>query len=156
NFTVGEVDLSGDIILTEAELRPFVLVQPGQTFSQALVTRTEELLTQRLGNEGYNFAKVSGIPDIDEDTQTVNIKFFVDPGKRTYVRRIAFRGNHRTADEVLRREMRQMEAAPASSAKIEQSRIRLERLGFFKEAKVDTREVPGTDDMIDLQYSVEE
>ncbi|MDY0006300.1 MAG: outer membrane protein assembly factor BamA [Spongiibacteraceae bacterium] len=155
-YTVGKVDLSGDIVLSEEELRPFVLVQPGQTFSQALVTNTEDLLTKRLGNEGYNFAKVSGIPDVDEETKTVDIKLFVDPGKRTYVRRISFRGNNRTADEVLRREMRQMESAPASSAQIELSRIRLERLGFFKEAKIQTDEVPGTDDMIDLQYSVEE
>lgn len=155
-YQVGEVELSGDIILPEEELRKFILVQPGQTFSQALVTKTEELITQRLGNEGYNFAKVNGIPEVDEKAHTVALKFFVDPGKRTYVRRINFSGNTRTADEVLRREMRQMESAPASRAKIEQSRVRLERLGFFKEAKIDTLEVPGTDDLIDLVYTVEE
>jgi len=155
-FKVGKVDLSGDIILPESELRKFILVKGDQTFSQALVTNTEQLLTKRLGNEGYNFAKVKGVPEIDEATKKVDIKFFVDPGKRTYVRRIAFSGNNRTADEVLRREMRQMEGAPASSDKIEQSRVRLERLGYFKEAKVDTQEVPGTDDLIDLKYNVEE
>ncbi len=155
-FQVGSVDLSGEIILPEEELRKFILVEEGQTFSQARVTSTEEWLGKRLGNEGYNFAKVRGIPEIDRDTRKVGIKFFVDPGKRTYVRRIGFSGNSKTADEVLRREMRQMEAAPASSDKIEQSRVRLERLGYFKEAKVDTLEVPGTDDLIDLRYSVEE
>lgn len=155
-YQVGKVDLSGDIILPEEELRKFILVQDGQTFSQALVTNTEELVTKRLGNEGYNFAKVKGIPEIDDANKKVAIKFFVDPGKRTYVRRIGFSGNTRTADEVLRREMRQMEAAPASSDKIEQSRVRLERLGYFKEAKVDTLDVPGSDDLIDLRYSVEE
>lgn len=155
-YKVGKVDLSGDIILPEDELRKFILVQNGQTFSQALVTNTEQLLTKRLGNEGYNFAKVKGVPETNEETKQVDIKFFVDPGKRTYVNRINFSGNERTADEVLRREMRQMEGAPASSDKIEQSRVRLERLGYFKEAKVDTQEVPGSDDLIDLKYGVEE
>ncbi len=155
-YQVGEVDLSGDLILPEEQLRSFVFVKNGQTFSQALVTSTEEWLTKRLGNEGYNFAKVEGIPDLNEDEKTVNIKFFIDPGKRTYVRRINFEGNTRTADEVLRREMRQMERGPASSSSIELSRVRLERLGFFKEAKVETLEVPGSDDLIDLKYSVEE
>ena len=155
-YEVGEVDLSGDLVLTEKELRPLIFVQQGQTFSQALVTSSEEWLTKRLGNEGYNFAKVEGIPDIDEQTKTVNIKFFIDPGKRTYVNRISFTGNSRTADEVLRREMRQFESAPASSVAIEQSRVRLERLGFFKEAKVETNKVPGSDDLIDLEYIVEE
>ena len=155
-FEVGEVDLSGDLVVPEEQLRPFIFVKSGQTFSQAVVTSTEEWLTKRLGNEGYNFAKVEGIPDINEEEQTVNIKFFIDPGKRTYVRRINYRGNTRTADEVLRREMRQMESGPASSAAIEQSRIRLERLGYFKEAKVETLEVPGSDDLIDLEYTVEE
>lgn len=155
-YKVGKVDLSGDIILPEDELRKFILVKDGQTFSQALVTNTEQLLTKRLGNEGYNFAKVKGVPETDDTGKTVDIKFFVDPGKRTYVQRIEFAGNARTADEVLRREMRQMEGAPASSDKIEQSRVRLERLGYFKEAKVDTQEVPGSDDLINLKYGVEE
>ncbi len=155
-YQVGKVELSGDIILPEEELRRFILIREGQTFSQSLLTRTEELLTNRLGNEGYNFARVIGIPEENEETGDVDIRFFVDPGKRTYVRRINFRGNNRTVDEVLRREMRQMEAAPASRARIEQSRIRLDRLGHFREAKVDTIEVPGSDDQIDLLYSVEE
>jgi outer membrane protein insertion porin family len=155
-YQFGQVDLSGNIILPEAELRKFILIEQGKPFSQALVTNTEKLITTRLGNEGYNFAKVKGIPEIDEQKRQANIKFFVDPGKRTYVRRIEFSGNNKTADEVLRREMRQMEAAPASSDKIEQSRVRLERLGYFKEARVDTQEVPGTDDLIDIKYTVEE
>ncbi|MGB1906378.1 MAG: outer membrane protein assembly factor BamA, partial [Spongiibacter sp.] len=155
-YTVSSAELSGDLVLPEDDLKRFVLVSEGQVFSQALVTSTEEFLVKRLGNEGYNFAKVRGIPEINEDDKTVAMKFFIDPGKRTYVRRISFEGNSRTSDEVLRREMRQMESAPASADKIELSRVRLERLGYFKEAKVDTLEVPGTDDLIDLTYSVEE
>ena len=155
-YTVGSVDLSGDLVLEDRDLRRFLVVQEGQIFSQQLVTSTEEYLTQRLGNEGYNFAKVTGIPEVNEEELLVDMKFFIDPGKRTYVHRISFHGNTRTVDEVLRREMRQMESAPASAAAIEASRVRLERLGFFKEAKVETTEVPGTDDLIDVAYEVEE
>ncbi|WP_372861222.1 outer membrane protein assembly factor BamA [Spongiibacter sp.] len=155
-YTVSGAELSGDLVLPEEDLKRFVLVREGQVFSQALVTSTEEFLVKRLGNEGYNFAKVRGIPEVNDEDNTVALKFFVDPGKRTYVRRISFEGNARTSDEVLRREMRQMEAAPASANKIEMSRVRLERLGYFKEAKVETLEVPGSDDLIDLTYSVEE
>ncbi len=155
-YKIGEVSLGGDIILDESELRRYLLVGPEQTFSQIRVTRTEEFMTNRLGDEGYTFAEVNGIPEIDDETNSVALKFFVDPGKRTYVRRINFRGNTRTVDEVLRREMRQMESAPAARAKIEQSRVRLERLGYFKEVKVETPEVPGADDLIDVEYEVEE
>jgi outer membrane protein insertion porin family len=155
-YTVSSVDLSGDLVLPEDDLNRFLLVSEGQTFSQRLVTSTEEFLTKRLGNEGYNFAKVSGIPEIDEEEKTVAMRFFVDPGKRTYVRRINFQGNAKTIDDVLRREMRQMESAPASAAAIEQSRIRLERLGFFSRATVETPGVPGHDDLIDVDFAVEE
>lgn len=155
-YEVSDVSLSGDLVLPEDDLNRFVLVGDGQTFSQQLVTSSEEFITRRLGNEGYNFAKVQGIPEINEEDKTVSIKFFVDPGKRTYVRRINFSGNEKTADNVLRREMRQMESAPASQAEIEQSRIRLERLGYFSSASVETVEVPGSDDLIDVNYGVEE
>ncbi|MBK9468053.1 MAG: outer membrane protein assembly factor BamA [Gammaproteobacteria bacterium] len=155
-YKVTTVDLSGDIVIPESEMRGFLLLRDGQDFSQVQVTNTEEMITQRLGVEGYTFAKVNGIPEIDDENKTVALKFFVDPGKRTYVRRIEFRGNTKSVDEVLRREMRQMESAPASSAQIEQSRVRVERLGFFKEVKTENVPVPGTDDMIDVQYTVEE
>jgi len=155
-FTVSSVDLSGDLVVDKSLLMPFVLLQPDQTYNQAAVTATEEYLTQRLGNEGYNFAKVTGIPDINEEDNTVDMKFFIDPGKRTYVRRITFEGNELTSDEVLRREMRQMESAPASQAMIDQSRVRLERLGYFSKAEVETVPVPGTDDLIDVAFTVEE
>jgi outer membrane protein insertion porin family len=155
-FTVSAVDLSGDLVLPEEDLRRFILVGEGQTFSQQLVTASEDYITRRLGNEGYNFATVTGIPEIDESDNSVALKFFVDPGKRTYVRRIDFKGNTRTADDVLRREMRQMESAPASAAAIEQGRIRLQRLGYFSRAEVETTEVAGHDDLIDVEYTVEE
>ena len=155
-YTVADVELSGDLVLEEEQLRPFIFIRTGEVFSQSRVTSTEEWLTKRLGNDGYNFAQVKGIPEINDDDQTVSLKFFIDPGKRTYVRRINFNGNDNTADEVLRREMRQFEGAPASSSSIELSKVRLDRLGYFKQVDVDTQEVPGTDDLIDLQYTVEE
>ncbi|MDG1065116.1 MAG: outer membrane protein assembly factor BamA [Luminiphilus sp.] len=154
-FTVSDVGLSGDLVLPEDDLKRFLLVQPGQVYSQTLITTTEEYLTRRLGNEGYNFATVTGIPEVEEDSK-VKIKFFVDPGKRTYVRRIDFSGNLDTSDDVLRREMRQMESAPASASAIEQGRIRLQRLGFFKTVEADTEEVAGYDDLIDVEYTVTE
>ncbi len=155
-FKVDKVELAGDIVLEEAIMRRFLLVRKGQIFSQRRITATEEILVKQLGAKGFTFAKVNGIPEVDEEEKTVAIKFFVDPSKRTYVRRINFRGNTKTIDEVLRREMRQMEAAPADSSKVELSRVRLERLGFFKEVKVETPEVPGSDDLIDVEYTVEE
>jgi outer membrane protein insertion porin family len=155
-YSVSSVGLSGDLVLPEADLRRFLMISDGQIFSQRMVTSTEEALKKRLGDEGYNFAKVTGIPDVNEADHTVAMKFFVDPGKRTYVRHITFKGNEKTADNVLRREMRQMESAPASAAAIEQSRVRLERLGYFKKATVATPGVAGHDDLIDVEYSVEE
>ncbi|WP_323844813.1 outer membrane protein assembly factor BamA [Microbulbifer magnicolonia] len=155
-YTVSEVDLAGDPVVPEEEIKRLLLVREGQTFSQVLMTTTSDYITKRLGNEGYTFAEVNGMPEPNEEDKTVKVTFFIDPGKRAYVRRINFRGNTRTADEVLRREMRQMESASASSARIEQSKVRLERLGYFKEVEVETTEVPGTSDQIDVEYTVEE
>ena len=120
------------------------------------MTTTSELITRRLGNEGYTFANVNGVPEAHDEDNTVSITFVVDPGKRAYVNRVNFRGNTKTEDEVLRREMRQMEGGWASTYLIDQSKTRLERLGFFKEVNVETPQVPGTDDQIDVNYSVEE
>ncbi|MCK7595681.1 outer membrane protein assembly factor BamA [Microbulbifer sp. CAU 1566] len=155
-YTVSDVELAGDPVVTEEEIRRLLLVRKGQTFSQVLMTTTSDYITKRLGNEGYTFAEVNGMPEANEEDKTVKVTFFIDPGKRAYVRRINFRGNTRTSDDVLRREMRQMESASASSARIEQSKVRLERLGYFKEVQVETTEVPGTSDQIDVEYTVEE
>ena len=120
------------------------------------MTTSEERIERILGNSGYTFASATGQPVLDESGDTVTVKFFVDAGKRAYVRRISFRGNTMTQDEVLRREMRQMEGGWASNAAIEVSKVRLERLGFFKEVNVETPSVPSSDDQIDINYSVEE
>ncbi len=155
-YKIKSVDLAGDPAIDPAILRQFLLVKEGQIFSQILMTTSSEYVTQRLGNEGYTFAKVEGVPEKDETDKTVKMTFFIEPGKRAYVNRINFKGNTKTIDEVLRREMRQMEGGSASTAQIDNSKVHLERLGFFKEVKVDTKEVPGSSDKVDVTYEVEE
>ncbi|MDP6417064.1 MAG: outer membrane protein assembly factor BamA, partial [Gammaproteobacteria bacterium] len=155
-YTVDAVDLAGDLVDAEALLRAAIFVRPGQIYSQGLVTGTEEIMVQFLGNLGYAFAEATGVPEVNEEDQTVEVTFFIQPGNRTYVNRINYSGNLDTADDVLRREMRQLESAPASSLQIEQSKVRLERLGYFETVEVETEEVPGTEDQIDVNYDVVE
>lgn len=155
-YTVRDVNLVGELNdIRPEDLRRLFVVGPEQVFSQARVTATEERITQALGNSGYTFATASGVPKINDDG-TVDVEFFVDAGKRAYVRRITFAGNTVTQDDVLRREMRQMEGGWASTAQIDLSKLRLERLGYFSEVNVETPAVPGTDDQIDVDFSVEE
>lgn len=154
-YTVGTIDLLGEMVIPEAEMNRLNLLQPGMTFSQLLMTTSSDYMTQRLSNAGYTFAEVQGVTELQEDG-TVNVSYFLQPGARTYVRRVEFRGNTKTADEVLRREMRQMEGASASNVAIDQGKIRLERLGFFSSVNVETTEVPGRDDQVDVTYTVEE
>ncbi len=155
-FRLEQVKLTGDLIVDPAEMFPLISVSPGDIFSRRAATDTSKALTEKLGTEGYIFANVNMVPDIDEASKTVKMTFFVDPGKRVYVRRINMLGNTRTRDEVLRREMRQMESAVASTMLIERSKLRLDRLGYFEEVNVETPAVPGTNDQIDVLYSVEE
>ena len=155
-YTINKVKIVGDMPINEEFTNPIINSQKDITYSQAQITQIEEIFTSLLGNEGYAFASVTGQPNIDEEMLEVDLSFVIDPGKRTYARKILFEGNEITQDDVLRREMRQFEGAWASDDKIEQSRVRLERLGFFKEVSVETIPVPGTDDQIDVKYSVEE
>ncbi|MBX2857062.1 MAG: outer membrane protein assembly factor BamA, partial [Cellvibrionaceae bacterium] len=155
-YQVSSIDIAGDPIFPEERVRRLVLLREGDTFSQRRMTDTSEYISTLLGNSGYTNVKVEGVPKKNKDDSTVDLTFFIDPGKRVYVRRVEFRGNTKTADHVLRREMRQFEGASASNARIEQSKVRLERLGFFKEVRVETRDVPGASDLIDVEYSVEE
>ena len=155
-FTINEVNLIGELNdVRKEDLERLLIVAPGQTFSQARVTATEERLTNALGNSGYTFASATGVPRVQDDG-TVDVEFFVDAGKRAYVRRISFTGNKVTRDEVMRREMRQMEGGWASTSQIEMSKVRLERLGYFKGVNVETPEVAGTDDQVDVEFVLEE
>jgi len=155
-YRVRNVELAGDLVNSEDLLRQMIQVSTDQVFSQQLVTSSSEFMKQMLGNRGYFFAEIEGVPSINEQDRTVDITFFVEPGSRTYVNRITFFGNTNTADEVLRREMRQMEGAPASNAALEQSKVRMERLGFFSTVDYETTPVPGTTDQINVDYTVEE
>ena len=155
-YTVNDVTLAGELRdVNQDVIRSLFLVQKGQTFSRALMTSTEERITAVLGNSGYTFASATGIPETRDDG-TVDVTFYVEAGKRAYVRRLSFVGNSVTHDEVLRREMRQIEGGWASTAQIELSKVRLERLGYFEEVNVETPEVAGTDDQIDVEFSVKE
>jgi outer membrane protein insertion porin family len=155
-YKVNKVELAGELIVEEEQLNNLIIMKEGETFSRRKVTLTQDLIAKRLGNEGFTFAKVNGVPKINDEDKTVELTFYVEPGKRTYVRRINFTGNESTMDEVLRREMVQMEGGWASTELIEQSKSRLEQLGFFKGVNVETPKVPGSDDLIDVNYNVEE
>jgi len=154
-YTVSEINLRGNLIVDESDLRELVFLDEGDVFSQSRVTAISELLSRRLGREGYAFATVNGVPEPNDDG-TASVTFFVEPGKRAYVRRINFEGNVSTRDDVLRQEMTQMEGGVASTDRIEYSKTRLEQLGFFETVDVETVPVPGTDDMVDVNYSVME
>ncbi|GBE10658.1 outer membrane protein assembly factor BamA precursor [bacterium BMS3Bbin12] len=155
-YTVKAVRLAGDLVLKPSRLFPLVSIRKGDIFSRKAASDTANAISDKLGDAGYAFANVNTIPDIDKKDRAVTLTFYVDPGKRTYVRRINFSGNVKTKDEVLRREMRQMEAAPISTEKVKLSRSRLERLGFFSHVNVKTKPVPGTTDQVDVDYKVTE
>lgn len=155
-YKVREVRLSGQLVVPPEKLYPAFQINAGEVFSRKRVTDTVTRISDILGNEGYAFANVNTVPDIDEETREVDLTLFVDPGKRVYVRRVNFAGNSKTRDEVLRQEMRQMEAGWFSAEKVERSRTRLQRLGFFEQVNVETPAVPGFTDQVDVDYSVTE
>jgi outer membrane protein insertion porin family len=155
-FTIDQVDIIGEIPLDENLYNPILEALKDQIYSQSQITSIEEYLVSFLGNEGYTFAEVKGNPEISTEDNKVSLIFLVQPGNRTYARKIIFSGNYLTNDNVLRREMRQFEGAWASDNLIEGSKVRLERLGFFKEVNVETIPVPGTEDQVDIEFTVEE
>jgi outer membrane protein insertion porin family len=155
-YTLNKVKLAGNLVVPPEQLTKLVSVGPGEIFSRRNATETSKAIQDRLGDEGYAFANVNMVPDINESAKTVDMTFAVDPGKRVYVNHINIKGNTTTRDEVLRREMRQMESSWASSSKIERSKVRLERLGYFESVNVETPQVAGTADQIDANYTVVE
>ena len=155
-FTVSEVKLTGKLILPEDDIFNLISVRGGDIFARRQLTSSSNAISTLLGNDGYAFANVNAIPEINDEDNTVAITFFVDPGKRAYVRRIQFSGNTRTRDEILRREMRQQEGGWFATEKVDRGRIRLQRLGFFGEVNVETPAVAGTTDQVDVNYTVEE
>ena len=155
-YTINNVNIIGDIPFEENIYINILENLKKETYSQAQITSIEEFFVDVLGNRGYAFAEVKGDTETIEDSNQVDLTFAVIPGKKTYTRKILFTGNHVTQDEVLRREMRQFEGAWSSNNSIEAGKVRLERLGYFKEVNVETLPVVGTEDQIDIVYSVEE
>ncbi|HEX9390723.1 MAG TPA: outer membrane protein assembly factor BamA [Usitatibacteraceae bacterium] len=155
-YTVSDIKFSGDLKISEEEMRRYLLIKPGEVFSRGKIVNSVKLMTDRLANDGYSFANINPVPELDKEKRTAAFTFFVDPGRRVYIRHINVQGNARTRDEVVRREMRQLEAGWYSIDKINRSKERLDRTGFFEEVTVETPPVPGTNDQVDLNVTVKE
>ena len=155
-YTVSDVQLSGQMLLPRDQLEKLVLLKPGDVFSREKLAASTKAISDRLGNEGYAFANTNAIPNVDKEKRSVAFNIVIDPGRRVYVRRIEVAGNTKTRDEVIRREMRQLEGAYYDASKIQLSRRRIERTGYFTEATVETRPVETSNDQVDVLYSVKE
>jgi outer membrane protein insertion porin family len=155
-YTVSGVNLSGTLLLPREEIEKLITLKAGQTFSRERLNETTKAITDRLGNEGYAFANANAVPTLDRDKRTVAYTILIDPGRRVYVRRIEVAGNTRTRDEVIRREFRQLEGAFYDASKIQLSRRRVDRTGYFDDVNVETRPVAGSSDQVDVQYTVKE
>lgn len=155
-YQVSSVKLAGDFTISEEELRKLVLVKPGDVFSRERLNESTKAIGDRLGKEGYAFANVNAAPEIDKEKRKVAFTIFVDPGKRVYVRRINVSGNTKTRDEVIRREMRQMEGGWYDADRVAISKQRIDKLGFFSDVTVETPAVPGTADQLDVNLKVTE
>ncbi len=155
-FTVRDVDLRGQLDVPKQELLDLIEVEQGGVFARKDIVRSSNAITDRLGQDGFAFAEVEVLPDINDESKDVGLTFVVNPGKRVYVRRIVFTGQYKTRDEVLRREMRQFEGSRFSPALVNRSRIRLQRLAFMQSVSISTPRVPGSDDQVDLEVNVTE
>ena len=155
-FKLGTVKLAGTFVVAEEELRQLLLVKPEETFSKKGITATQELIQNRLGLEGYAFAKVDPVPTPDPKTGKVDITFFVDPGNRVYVRNVVFNGVSKIDDDVLRREMRQLEGAWLSNLLVERSKQRIQRLPFIEKVESETKPVAGSADLVDVEFDIKE
>ncbi|MEI8362794.1 MAG: outer membrane protein assembly factor BamA [Betaproteobacteria bacterium] len=155
-YTISEVKLAGETIVPDTELQQLISLKAGDTFSREAVTKSSKAISDRLSNDGYAFANVNPVPEVNKELHTAAFTFFIDPGKRVYVRRINIVGNTRTKDEVIRREVRQLESSWYASNKINRSKERLVRTDFFSDVNVETPGVPGTADQVDLNISLVE
>jgi len=156
-YIVQEVQLAGDFgVVPEKDLRELMTIKPGEPFSRAKMTEATKKISERLGEEGYAFANISTVPQVDDENRKVALTFMVNPGKRVYVRRINFQGNAKTHDEVLRRELRQAEGAWFSSKDLDRSKTRLQRLDYLESVNAETLAVPGANDQVDVNYTLVE
>jgi outer membrane protein insertion porin family len=155
-FTVGDVRVAGDLVVPADELERLIRIKPGEVFSRERLQASAKDVSDRLGAEGYAFANVNAVPELDRDKQTASFTFYVDPGRRAYVRKINVSGNAKTRDEVIRREFRQLEDAWYDGPRIERSKVRVKRLGYFDDVNIETPPVPGAPDQIDVEVAVTE
>lgn len=155
-YSLKDRRFSGETILNEEFLLRLLSTKPGDIFSRKEATESANRIEAALSDVGYAFAKVTPLPEVDEEKKQVSLNYVIEPGKRAYVRRINFSGHGDTNDETLRREMRQLEASPFSKSAVERSRVRLTRLPFIEEAEVDTKPVPGSDDLVDVNFKIKE
>lgn len=155
-YHIGGIKFGGNLIVPEEELRALVLIHPGDVFSREKVVDATKRITDRLGNDGYSFANVNPVPDLDRTTRVASFTFFVDPGRRVYVRHVNISGNQKTKDGVIRRELRQLESSWYSLEKIARSKVRLQRTGYFSDVSIETPAVPGTSDEVDVNVTVTE
>ncbi len=155
-YTVSSVAVSGNTIVAKPEVEQLVQIKPDETFSRKALSETSKLIGERLAAEGYAFANVNAIPDLNKETHQVGFNFVVDPGQRVYIRRIDIAGNSKTRDEVIRREFRQVEGSWFDVTKIKKSKQRVDRLGFFSEVNIETPAVLGTTDQMDVKVAVKE
>ena len=153
-YTISDIKMVGKMVIPEAALRAYVFAQPGSVFNLGLLTQSAELMSFRLGEEGYANAEIEPVPELDYENKTVSVSFFVNPESRVYVRRINFHGVDEVDDEVLRREMRQAEGAYLSNRLVDRSKIRLQRLPYIEAAEVDTSPVPGSPDLVDVDFDL--
>ena len=154
-YTISDVKLVGDMVVSEAYLRSLILAQPGSVFNQNLLSQTADLMTFRLGEEGYANSEVEPVPELDHEKKEASITFYVNPKSRVYVRNINFRGVDQVDDEVLRREMRQLEGSYLSNLLVDRSKIRLQRLPFVEKVEVNNSPVPGSPDLVDVDFDIE-
>jgi outer membrane protein insertion porin family len=155
-FKVSEIKLAGTMVVPEEQLRKLLLIQPGDIFSRKAVTNTQQLMSYRLGADGYAFAKIDPVPTPDNDKKTVSLTFFIEPGNRVYVRHINFENTTAINDETLRREMRQMEGGWLSNSAVERSKERIQRLPYVEKVDFETKPVPGSADLVDVDYNIKE
>ncbi|MDO8960886.1 MAG: outer membrane protein assembly factor BamA [Methylophilus sp.] len=155
-YTISDVKLAGDLQVPEADLTKLITIQKGDVFNRQLVSETSKALGDRLSDDGYAFSNVNAIPEINKENHTAAFTFFVDPGKKVYVRRINVTGNTRTRDTVVRREMRQLESGWYAGQQINRSKERIDRLQYFDTVEFETPAVPGTNDQVDLNVNLAE
>jgi len=155
-YRISDVKIAGNLVVPEEQLKGLVSVHRGDVFSRKMVTATTELMQLRLGQDGYAFAKIDPVPKENPETKEIELTFLVDPGNRAYVRTIGFTGSTGINDDVLRREVRQMEGGYLSNAAVDRSKIRLQRLPFIEKVEVETNPVPGTPDLVDVTYDIKE